>query len=954
MNKKVERFFCCLTLCIISCNICFCQNSYYSDSEIIHQYAFTTDTINFQHKLKKETNSFFLIKINSAEVSEFRKANSNKIKRQIAPEWFITSAIDSSLQNKKYIQKKIVANNTWKLSPGLQHIKDLKNNNDYTFLVRVNDSSEFMKDMLAQKASLHIISSYHSKYFTIKATPSLINILIQNREVLSLDIALNSPKEESAINDYDNSVNDINLFFSKYPSVTGNGLTASVKENLFDTTDIDFKGRYVPSSINSSSESSHATTMATLIAGGGNTFQTAKGVAPGSLLSSSDFANLLPDANSYFTQYNISVQNNSYGVGVENFYGSDAAAYDQSSIDNPSLIYVFSAGNSGNLTATDGAYKNINGFANLTGSFKQAKNIITVGSVDSFYNIPLLSSKGPAYDGRVKPELVAYGNDGSSGAAAITSGTVLAVQYAYASVHHDSLPQNALVKAVIINSADDVFNPGPDFYSGYGNVNVNNAVTDAFSNRHFSGSIVQNEVSNFPVHIPVNISNVKLTMVWNDPAAQSNTFTSLINDLDLTLENVNDHTTWQPWVLNSNADSITLLQAAIRSRDSLNNVEQITVSNPAAGDYIIHVKGYNIANASQAFYVVYRFDTANVFTFISPVANTHSTSGGNSIFRWNSSYAPTAATFEYSIDKGNTWQLISDTVDITKKYVQWNAPDTNVVAIARITINNTIYYSDTFDISAQVYPHIGFNCTDSALAYWDKQPGTSGYEIYTLGDRYLQPLKIVDDTSVILRKQDGLYIAIAPVFMNHTGLKSYAYNYTLQGVGCYISNFLADPDGNNASLKLFLGTTFSVKAVQFQKLISGSWKMISQIQPVQSVTINYSTHLSQGINYYRAIITLDDGTMITSNEAYVYYFINQDYIVVPNPASRRDGFSVLSNNVSSNKLMLFDITGRKVATILISQQNQNIPTTRFAKGMYFVMIFDEAGKRLYTTKIILD
>ena len=489
MNKKVQKFFCCLALCIFSSNISFSQASY-SDSEIIHQYTFTGDTLNSVQK-KGRINSFFLIKVNPGNVSEFKKANNDKIKRQLASEWFITWALDLSLGNKKYIQKIFVANNNWKLSPALQHITGLKNNQEYTFLVRANDSAELMKDLLAQKTKLHFISSYHSEYFRIKATLSFIlNVLIKSREVLSVEIALNSPKEESAVNDYDNSVNDIGLFFSKYPSVTGNGLTASVKENLFDTTDIDFKGRYVPSSINSPVETSHATTMATLIAGGGNSFQTARGVAPGSLLSSSDFANLLPDADSYFNHYNISVQNNSYGVGIEDFYGSDAAAYDQSSVDNPSLVYVFSAGNSGNLTSTGGAYKNINGFANLTGSFKQAKNIITVGSVDSFYNIPLLSSKGPAYDGRIKPELVAYGNDGSSGAAAITSGTVLAVQDAYRSVHHDSLPPNDLVKAVLINSADDVFNPGPDFYSGYGNVNVSNAVTDALSNRYFSGSVV--------------------------------------------------------------------------------------------------------------------------------------------------------------------------------------------------------------------------------------------------------------------------------------------------------------------------------------------------------------------------------------------------------------------------------------------------------------------------------
>src|SRR5689334_1492938 len=104
-------------------------------------------------------------------------------------------------------------------------------------------------------------------------------------------------------------------------------------------------------------------------------------------------------------------------------------------IDNSSLLHIFSAGNSVDVADSFGQYKNLTGFANITESFKHAKNILVVGSVDSFYSIPVLSSKGPAYEGRIKPDLVAYGNEGSSGAAAITSGTALAVQSAYAQLH---------------------------------------------------------------------------------------------------------------------------------------------------------------------------------------------------------------------------------------------------------------------------------------------------------------------------------------------------------------------------------------------------------------------------------------------------------------------------------------------------------------------------------------
>jgi len=48
-------------------------------------------------------------------------------------------------------------------------------------------------------------------------------------------------------------------------------------------------------------------------------------------------------------------------------------------------------------------------------------------------NVLSPSSRGPAYDGRVKPELVAFAEDGSSGAAAIVSGISLVAQQTYKS-----------------------------------------------------------------------------------------------------------------------------------------------------------------------------------------------------------------------------------------------------------------------------------------------------------------------------------------------------------------------------------------------------------------------------------------------------------------------------------------------------------------------------------------
>ncbi|WP_315816410.1 S8 family serine peptidase [Paraflavitalea speifideaquila] len=398
------------------------------------------------------------------------------------------------------------------------------------------------------------------------------------------------PKEEQAINTLDNTTNQVNTIHALYPALNGTGLTASIKENKPDTADIDFKGRYLPTPLSSVNITQHATIMSTIITGEAIVIIPEKGAAWGANFNSSDFASLLPDANSAYQQYHITVQNHSYGTGIENYYGADAAAYDASSLANPQLLHIFSAGNSGNQTSTAGPYAGIPGYSNLTGSFKMGKNMITVGAINSQYQLESLSSKGPAYDGRVKPELVAFGEDGSSGAAALTSGIALLVQQAVKN-STGVIPPNSLVKAILLNTADDVATPGIDFQTGYGKVNAYQAVEAARQGTHSLGNIIQGQTNTSTLTIPPGIKQVKITLCWYDPPATPNSAKSLVNDLDLELINSSTGERWQPWVLNHTAHIDSLSKWPIRKRDSLNTNEQITLDNPLPGTYSIQVKG---------------------------------------------------------------------------------------------------------------------------------------------------------------------------------------------------------------------------------------------------------------------------------------------------------------------------------------------------------------------------
>lgn len=907
---------------------------------------------------------YLLVEVNKDSISRFQKKFRKGIKRQLTNQWFVveTASIDGGsmfLAKKSGIILKYEPTGlSWKLSPFLIQNQDKLSDKAYVFTVETTDTAalEYLIDLTGPLRT-EIMSRPGNHLYYIKTTMYFLKkILLPARFINSVDLRVTSPKEETVINDYDNSTNNINLLFAKYPGVDGEGLTVSIKENQFDETDIDFKNRIKETGLGSASNTSHATTMATLVAGGGNSFFTGRGVADAATLASSDFASLLPDGNTY-NQFNISLQNHSYGVGIENFYGSDAAAYDASMIDNPSLLHVFSAGNAGTATdtLTGSPYQHIAGFANITGSFKMAKNILTVGSVDSFFAVSLLSSKGPAYDGRVKPELVAYGNDGSSGAAAITSGTVLAVQSAYAQTHTGALPKNALTKSILINSADDINKNGPDFYSGYGNVNAFRAVQDILSGNFLSGTVTDGETKDFAITVPANAKNLKISLVWTDPAAQTNAFTALVNDLDLRLER--QGTSWLPWVLNSAALADSLNQPARRKRDSLNVVEQITIDNPGSGNYTIHVKGYNVPDGPQEFYLAYRWDTANTFYFISPAADDHFTAGANSIFRWKSNYSATGTgKLEYSIDKGINWKLVNAAVDLDKKYLKWITPDTFSIAIARMTIGSDVYISDTFNFSKQLNPQVGYNCNDSVLIFWNKAPGATQYEVYTLGNKYLQPLASATDTSIVIAANNGPYIAVTTVLQDgKTGVKSYTFNYNNLNIGCYINNFLADLTVNKtAQLQLSLGTIFNVTSIQFQQLNTNGWQTIQTTSPVTSDENSYEANtLRAGINTFRAVVTLKNGSVIYSDEATIYFTGNSNYVLMPNPVPQGQNLTILSDNFFTNTVIIYDIAGRKILQQAINGTRSQINTSRLAKGVYIFVIWSE-GLKAFTGKIVIQ
>lgn len=617
---------------------------------------------------------------------------------------------------------------------------------------------------------------------------------------------------------------------------------------------------------------------------------------------------------------------------------------------------MFSSGNSGNLTSISGPYAGIAGYANITGNFKMSKNSISVGGVDSFGLLTPLSSVGPAFDGRIKPELTAFQMNGTSESAALVSGTVLLLQQYFKVLNNAELPAS-MAKAILVNSADDIGAPGPDYKTGFGNLNALHAMNAIERNTLFTGAVANHTSQQFNFSIPQNISKLKITLCWNDKAAQPSSTIALVNDLDLSLTAPSLPDTIRPWVLNPfpKADSLSALPK--RKRDSLNNIEQITIDNPLSGKFSINVAGYNVPFGPVPFYIAYSIDTISSFKWHSPGKNDFIPAGQTTISTWEN-IGNSSGNVEISFTGNISWNKISANEDLTKNYFKWNVPDTIAKVFLRMKIGNNYFYSDTLQISRLVKPTIGFVCGDSILVKWNKVDGYNNYVLYTPGNSYMMPFREVTDTSVVVAKAalTGNYIAVAGKAGDGIiGQRSYALNYTLQGAGCYINSFLASLNTSvtgGADLLLSIGSTLNVNSISFEKL-KGSMYVNVFTTAANGLQYKFTDlQLTKGITYYRAKILLKNGTIIYSEKEAVFYVPTGSYIVFPIPVKKNDDLQVLSALPNGELFIIRDIFGRIILQKQIQSVRQNISTRTITAGVYFYQILKE-NTILKTGKLII-
>jgi subtilisin family serine protease len=385
--------------------------------------------------------------------------------------------------------------------------------------------------------------------------------------------------------------------------------------------------------------SNHATHVAGTVAGDGtNSDGLYMGMAPGALITSYLYEACDPyclynspqDIEENYTEglwtYGADFATNSIGSNIapngydcdwEGDYELTAQLVDAISCGSLGVPFlsVWAAGNERHYGRCGVTYY-------TTGVPATAKDIIAVGAtMSNDHSMSWFSSWGPVDDGRIRPDICAPGCQsggdggitstqpggsyasfcGTSMATPATSGCIALILEQMRHTPGGAIwPLPSMMKALLINTAQDYFNEGPDFQFGYGEIRPQAAIDvlrDGLT--WLDGTIDQGGQHQYQFNVTEAMGELKATVAWSDPPGEQLAEIELVNNIDIYFESPGS-AIHQPWILDpQNPDD-----PATRGVDFLNPVEQVLVDDPEPGVWTLHVTGTDIPEGPQTYSLV--------------------------------------------------------------------------------------------------------------------------------------------------------------------------------------------------------------------------------------------------------------------------------------------------------------------------------------------------------------
>jgi subtilisin family serine protease len=245
-----------------------------------------------------------------------------------------------------------------------------------------------------------------------------------------------------------------------------------------------------------------------------------------------------------------------------------------------------------------------------------AKNAITVGNVDANGVIAFDSSRGPAKDGRVKPDVVARGTNvlstvpidsyatksGTSMSTPVVTGTAALLTEQWRRTYGVT-PLPVELKTLLIAGARDLGNAGPDYTYGFGLVDAKASadliLADGGTHTFIRHAALTNGAQQeFPIIVSAQ-QKLRVVAGWADPSVlllcnDGFSAKALVNDLDLTVIDP-DGKMHLPYVLDENVPAAV----ATLGVNTIDNTEEVEIPNAAPGVYRVILNGTHVSTGVQ-------------------------------------------------------------------------------------------------------------------------------------------------------------------------------------------------------------------------------------------------------------------------------------------------------------------------------------------------------------------
>ena len=619
-------------------------------------------------------------------------------------------------------------------------------------------SEELVLATLAKQGIEAIEYNGYNNQMLIQVAPAKLSTVMDLPFLMRLEYGPEPFKPED---DEGKGLAKANLLDSRLPTgrqYNGQGISLMTRDDGHVGPHIDFQGR-----LNQTLRPNtliHADNVSGVMCGAANYDPNIPGMATRANLYVINYQSSFLDSTLRFHfNESVLVTNSSYSDGCNRGYTVRTQTVDDQCFENPTLMHVFSAGNSNGQSCGYGAGDQ---WGNITGGHKMGKNVLAIGSIDKNGVVSSFSSRGPAHDGRIKPDLAALGqahettlpnntysrSSGTSFSAPLVAGTMGMLHQAYADNNDGETAEAALLKAIMLNTADDLGQPGPDFIYGWGSMNAYRSALAIEEKRYEKVTINSGQPQTHIIDVPADVAQLKVMVYWADQSANPNAQRALINDLNCTVTSA-DGTVHEPYILDSSPDATLLNMPATTGTDRLNNMEQVFIENPVAGQIELAVEGTILPFGAHEYFYTWEYIYDEIFiTF--PTEEVLLAPGEGITAHWEAINNGETFSIEISTDDGATWTALQGASLRKNKDISIPNAVTNRARI-RVSRGNQETISEPFTIAPRPRNlSIDRVCFDNFDLSWPIMDGAISYDIFRLGDRYMDFEMTVTDTFVTL------------------------------------------------------------------------------------------------------------------------------------------------------------------------------------------------------------